>query len=513
MNRVKLICTLIILSTAVIALPVSVYADQPFTIERVSTDSAGGQASSAGYAGYYPVFSPNSSYSVFSSDATNLVAGDTNGVDDVFMKDLQTGSIIRISTDSTGVQGNGNSGYFNASSISTDNRYVVFESAATNLVAGDTNGRSDIFLKDIQTNITTRVSTSSTGTQAGNDSFNPSISANGRYVAFSSLATNLVAGDTNSVQDVFLKDLQTGVTTRVSTDSSGGQSNAISVTVSMSDDGELIVFESSATNLVAGDTNGRYDIFLKSVQTGVTTRVSTDSSGAQGNNDSIYASISANGRYVAFSSLATNLVAGDTNSAQDVFLKDLQTGVTTRVSTDSSGAEGGSNSLNSYAYRSISADGRFVTFISYSNTLVSGGTVANRQHVYIKDLQTNETILISRNVLGNQGDNDSGVYGITISPDGQNILFESNATNLVLGDTNSAADLFLTTNPLWDAPLLPQNPEEPVSNPADEDNTDELAETGSKPTISIVLGSLIMIISFVSIPKPIYRKNKKYKLY
>lgn len=397
MNRVKLICTLIILSTAVIALPVSVYADQPFTIERVSTDSAGGQASSAGYAGYYPVFSPNSSYSVFSSDATNLVAGDTNGVDDVFMKDLQTGSIIRISTDSTGVQGNGNSGYFNASSISTDNRYVVFESAATNLVAGDTNGRSDIFLKDIQTNITTRVSTSSTGTQAGNDSFNPSISANGRYVAFSSLATNLVAGDTNSVQDVFLKDLQTGVTTR--------------------------------------------------------------------------------------------------------------------VSTDSSGAEGGSNSLNSYAYRSISADGRFVTFISYSNTLVSGGTVANRQHVYIKDLQTNETILISRNVLGNQGDNDSGVYGITISPDGQNILFESNATNLVLGDTNSAADLFLTTNPLWDAPLLPQNPEEPVSNPADEDNTDELAETGSKPTISIVLGSLIMIISFVSIPKPIYRKNKKYKLY
>ncbi len=254
------------------------------------------------------------------------------------------GSTLRVSTDSAGTEANASSGgtpFTSASATSGDGRYVVFESDATNLVAGDNNGAADIFVKDTQTGVTTRVSTDSAGNEANSSSFHKTISADGRYVAFTSYATNLVPGDTNGVWDVFVKDMQTGTTTRVSTDSAGGEgtSGFASSVPSISADGRYVAFQSEAGNLVAGDTNSASDIFVKDTQTGVTTRVSTDSTGTQSDGASFVPNISADGRYVAFQSLATNLVAGDTNGVYDIFLKDTQTGVTTRVSTDSAGTQ------------------------------------------------------------------------------------------------------------------------------------------------------------------------------
>jgi Tol biopolymer transport system component len=208
------------------------------------------------------------------------VSGDTNGVDDIFVKDLQTGTTKLISVASDGTQGNS---YSDNPSISADGRYVAFDSLAHNLVSGDTNDRGDIFVKDLQTGTTKRISVASDGTQGNNYSGNASISADGHYVAFESEATNLVSGDTNRARDIFVKDLQTGTTKRISVASDGTQGNYSFYNASISADGRYVAFESGASNLVSGDTNGVYDIFVKDLQTGTTQRISVASDGSQGN--------------------------------------------------------------------------------------------------------------------------------------------------------------------------------------------------------------------------------------
>src|SRR5439155_932379 len=186
---------------------------------------------------------------------------------------------------------------------------------------------------------TTRVSVDSSGAEGNDESYGSSISADGQIVAFESMASNLVAGDTNSYADVFVHDRSTGLTERVSVDSSGAEGNSGSYDPSISADGQIVVFQSYASNLVAGDTNGVFDIFVHDRSTGLTERVSVDSSGAEGNGYSADSSISADGQIVAFESMAKNLVAGDTNATYDVFVHDRSTGRTERVSVDSSGAE------------------------------------------------------------------------------------------------------------------------------------------------------------------------------
>jgi Tol biopolymer transport system component len=200
---------------------------------------------------------------------------------------------------------------------------VAFASSATNLVSGDTNKHPDIFVRDLQTNQTTRVSVASDGTQANNFSFNPSISADGRYVAFTSWANNLVSGDTNGGRDIFVHDRQTGATTRVSVATGGGQAAADSQRPSISADGRYVAFESDASNLVSGDTNNHPDIFVHDRQTGVTMQVSVASDGTQTYAFSSDPSISADGRYVAFGSEADNLVSGDTNGRFDIFVREM----------------------------------------------------------------------------------------------------------------------------------------------------------------------------------------------
>lgn len=297
---------------------------------RVSVDSGGGQANSRSYV---HSMSSDGRLVAFSSLASNLVAADTNGAEDVFLHDRQTGITERISIATSGVQGNDAS---DEPSLSGDGKFIAFRSAATNLVVGDSNGVRDIFVRDIQAGATSRVSVSSSGSQLDDESDAPAMSSDGRFVSFMSIATNLTCG--NGVWNVHVRDLQTSITEIVSaaiipcSDSDSGRP-------SISADGRYIAFESHASDLVHGDSNGCYDVFVRDRQTAMTERISLDSSGAQANGASYEASISGDGRYIAFSSVATNLAPGDTNNASDVFLRDRQTGITRRVSVDTNSTQ------------------------------------------------------------------------------------------------------------------------------------------------------------------------------
>ncbi len=343
---------------------------------------------------------------------------------------------IRASVASNGTQGNGHS--FDPS-ISGDGRYVAFVSGATNLVTGDTNHVNDIFVHDRAYGWTTRVSMA-TGltTQANDYSSSPSISGDGRYVAFVSNATNLVAGDTNGYPDVFVHDRQTGGTTRVSVHSSGTQGDEKSWQPSISWDGQYVAFASYATNLETIDTNGKIDVFVHDRSTGNTTRVSVATGGIQGNGNSGNPSIfwdSFSGYSVAFESAATNLVTPDTNNAQDIFVYDQVSG-TTRISVNSNGTEGNGNSRNP----SISRNGRYVVFDSLASTLETGDT-NGFYDVFVHDLETGQTTKVSSGPGGLLGNGDSWIP--SISQDGRFVAFGSSADNLVAGDTNGVPDIFV----------------------------------------------------------------------
>src|SRR3989344_1183863 len=239
------------------------------------------------------------------------------------------------------------------------------------IVLFSTFGRAIMFSVAAPNGTTEMVSVASDGTQGNDVSFNSSISADGRYVVFGSYASNLVNGDTNNTDDVFIHDRQTGQTTRVSISSSGIQGNDFSTGASISADGRYVAFQSMASNLVSNDTNNAMDIFVHDRQTSETTRVSVASDGTEANGmSSNYATISSGGRFIGFSSEASNLVSGDTNGVWDVFIHDRQGGQTTRVSASSSGIQGN----NVSAGGAFSADARYVTFWSQANNLVSGDT-------------------------------------------------------------------------------------------------------------------------------------------
>jgi Tol biopolymer transport system component len=370
---------------------------------RVSVDSGGEQGDDGSYS---CCVSADGRFVAFVSDATDLVGGDTNGAADVFVHDRQSGRTDRVSVDSSGAQGNGRSGVVPA--ISADGRYVAFESFASNLVAGDSNGIWDVFVHDRQTGATERVSIHSNGAQGTGESVYPSISADGRYVSFSSWASNLVAGDSNGYPDVFVHDRQTGTTERVSVASSGIQGDEESHNPSISADGQYVSFESQASNLVSGDTNHAFDVFVHDRLSGTTERVSVETSGAEGNGNSYAPAISSDGRYVAFTSYASNLVVGDMNFAFDVFVHDRLSGMTELVSVDSSGVQGNGES----AYASISADGRYVALTSHATNLVVGDT-NDSYDVFVHDRQTHETERVSVDSDGSQGNYHSVAASIS----------------------------------------------------------------------------------------------------
>jgi len=441
--------TFLALSILVLALAGSSAAGSPASTTRVSVSSAGAQGDRDSFA---VGLSANARFVVVNSMATNLVPGDTNGRWDVFAFDRSTGTMQRVSVTSRGAEARPGSDPFGGSlagGISANGRYVVFRSDSPNLVGHDTNRTWDIFVHDRIRHVTTRVSLSGKGRQANGPSGDPAISANGRYVAFYSSATNLVSGDTNGFSDVFVRDLRAHRTIRVSVTSRGRQAGCNaggceSTEPALSASGRYVAFESSATNLVAGDTNRLADVFVHDLRTGRTQRVSVSSSGRQAggdrtNNGSNAPVISADGRRVVFHSYASNLVAGDTNRVPDIFVRDRKTRKTTRVSISSAGRQADQESLGSAA---ISADGRYVAFTSLATNLVAGD-LNEITDVFVRDLRAGTTSLASLGAAGNQGDDASAAGGVVFSADDRYLAFSSWASNLVAGDTNDVPDAFV----------------------------------------------------------------------
>lgn len=425
------------------ALAIPAAAASPPTTTRVSVSSAGAQADRDTYAA---AISADGRYVVLNSIARNLVPGDTNDASDVFVHNRVSGQTTRISVSTGGLQGNGSS---DSAAMSANGRYIVFASTASNLVDGDTNHASDVFLHDQASGVTTRLSVGRSGRQANGPSAMPAISADGRYVAFQSFASNLVRGDTNGLTDAFVRDLATGKTTRVSLTSRGRQARCNigyceSTEPVLSEHGRYVAFQSSATNLVRHDTNRLGDVFVRDRRTGKTTRMSVDSRGRQGggdrtNNGSNAPAISGNGRYVVFHSADSNLVRGDTNGVFDIFVHDRRTGRTTRVSVSSSGAQANQESLGAV---SISSDGRYIAFTSLASNLVAGD--ANEiTDVFLRDDAAGTTTLASLGQAGNQGDDASSATGVAFSANDRYLAFSSWAANLVVGDTNIVADAFV----------------------------------------------------------------------
>jgi hypothetical protein len=430
-----------------LALPAA--AASPRSTTRVSVSSAGVQGDRDTFASG---ISANGRYVLLSSQARNLVPHDTNDRWDVFVRDRSSNSTTRVSVASDGSQAQATGdpwGGSTAGGMSASGRYIVFQSDAKNLVPGDTNAAEDVFLHDRITGATTRVSVSSTGRQANGPSSFATISADGRYVAFSSQASDLVRGDTNGLSDVFVRDLKTGKTTRVSLNSRGRQARCHaayceSTEPALSAHGRFVAFESSATNLVPHDTNRLADVFVRDLRNGKTTRVSVDSHGRQGggdrtNNGSNAPAISANGRYVVFHSADSNLVPGDTNRVFDIFVHDRRTHRTTRVSVSTSGAQANQESLGAV---SISSDGRYVAFTSLASNLVANDD-NEITDVFLRDLRAGTTTLASLGQAGNQGDDASSATGVAFSANDRYLAFSSWAANLVAGDTNIVPDAFV----------------------------------------------------------------------
>jgi Tol biopolymer transport system component len=398
--------------------------------QRVSTATSGiqGDGESA-----HPNISADGRIVVWQSFASTLVANDTNGATDVFAHDRVTGETTRVSVDSSGAQANGGSYY---PAISDDGRYVAFQSDASNLVPGDANARMDIFVHDRISGVTERVSVSTAGAQGNDASGHASISADGRWVAYYSFASNLVAGDINGNSDVFLRDRLNGVTTLISVSTGGAQGNSYSTEPTISPDGRFITYSSLATTLTSNDFDSVEDIFIRDRMSGITSKVSVPAVGVVGDGNSSLSSLSADGRYVAFESESSVLVPGDTNGYSDIFVRDRELGVTTRVSIGPFGEEANGD----LHWPAISRDGRFVSFFGFASNLVVGD-VDGVWDVFLRDMQKSTTVLASVDSNGQQGNANSA--GGWFTDDARFFVFSSWAGNLVANDTNAKSDIFV----------------------------------------------------------------------
>ena len=372
---------------------------------------------------------------MFAGGASNLAPGDTNSAFDVLLKDRLLGSTELVSVSTSGTPGNGDSG-LSGMAMSADGRFVAFASFASNLVAGDTNNTMDVFLRDRQNGTTELVSADSSGVHGNLLSFEPSITPDGRFVVFTSQATNLVPGDNNGVFDVFVRDTLLGTTVRASVSAGGVEGNGASWDADLTPDGRFVVFQSLAANLTAGTFQSSTQIFLRDMQTGTVECISLAAPGVGGAASSSHASISADGRRVAFSSVAADLVAGDTNGVQDCFVRDRLLGTTEFVSA----ALGGGPGNAACGLPQISADGRFVAFDSDASDLVAADTNMNRD-VFVRDLTHATTERVTLDSSG--GETDGFARLGSISADGRFVSFSSSATTLVSGDTGSFLDTFL----------------------------------------------------------------------
>jgi Tol biopolymer transport system component len=380
---------------------------------RITVPATGGDPN--GFSSFWPKISPDGRYVVFESAASNLVPGDTNGVVDAFVRDTRTGTTSRVSlTNSSGQVNRASEG----PAISADGRYVVFQSLGTNVVSGDPNPNGNVFIRDRVAGTTQRVGPPS-GSSGG--AHYPAISADGRFVAFYTMGA-LVPADTNGYTDIYLWTRATGALERVSVSTSGGNSDGESYQPDLSDDGRYVAFHSTAMNLV---TRPGYpaSTYVRDRQAGVTTMVSVASDGTPGNDESGRARISGDGRYVVFGSAAHNLVP-DRPRFYDAYLHDRVTGKTELVYVSSTGEP----SVWGVGETDVSRDGRYVTFMMDSG-------------VWRRDRLTGVTIRADLSTTGVPANEDGGYPAI--SADGQRIVFLSRATNLVPGGSAGESEIYL----------------------------------------------------------------------
>ena len=409
-------------------------------LECVSV-SSGGTLADAG--SYYGSISADGRYVVFTSEATNLVPGDTNGEPDVFRHDRTTGITVLVSAGAGGVPADDESYTSYLPAVSADGRYVVFASDATNLVPNDTNGLEDMFVRDLALGTTIRVSVGPGGLEADGPSFESSISADGSRAVFTSGATNLVspASPENAYQ-VYVHDLSTGTTTMASVSSSGVPANGSSSYPAISGDGRVVAFLSNSNNLAVGVPPSivPYLVYSHDLQTGITT-LETSSPGLLGGlTGALYQSLSHDGSRIAFWSDAPDLVPGDTNGVGDAFVLDRPSGTIRRVSVSSTGAQ--SSAIVNFP--KISPDGRFVAFESDSGDLVPDDR-NGKLDGFVHDLETGATVRVSVDPAGRPGrpagPSANFMYGF--SADDRFVVLRSAYANLVPNDTNRVDDIFV----------------------------------------------------------------------
>jgi Tol biopolymer transport system component len=385
-----------------------------------------------------PVISADGTKVVFQSAASDLVPGDTNGQYDLFLKDLTTGAITVVNTTADGSIAQG---VFSRYTLSADGTRVAFASDADSLVPNDTNGTYDVFVKDMVTRQVTLVSQTAGGVSANGLSTSPALSADGTIVAFESRANDLVSGDTNGQSDVFVKDLSTGAVTLASQSADGAQTDGMSISPLLSADGSKLVFTSAATNLVPGDVNEEMDTFFKDLATGQVTLVSQGADGTQPNRLSFGMGLSADGSKVVFVTAADNLVPNELNDTDDVFVKDLATGTLTLVSQTAAGVQ--SNGWSGDA--DLSGDGTKVVFVSSATNLVPDDT-NGLVDVFMKDLTSGEITLVSLSPDGQTGSGANWGDAASTSFDGSRIAFSSAAPDLSPDDANGPLlDVFVAT--------------------------------------------------------------------
>jgi Tol biopolymer transport system component len=402
------------------------------TTERVSVGLHGVQADGVTN---HAVISADGRFVVFDSDARNLASGDPYGYSDVFVRDRRANITKRVSLRPDRATSA-------APVISADGRFVAFTSYDLRCKR---NCFGDLFLRDRKLGRTELVSVALGDARANGDSIGRAISADGRFVAFDSVAANLVPSDTNGTADVFVRDRETGRTELVSVGPDSAPAGGGGA--SLSADGRFVAFSSVATDLVAGDTNGVPDIFIRDRVKGTTERVSVSSNGEQadGYNGGYPPAISADGRFVTFDSGATNLVPGDTNASFDVFVRDRKLGRTERISTSSGGAQGDDSSFSP----ALSAGGRFVAFVSRASNLVPGDTNGGAcseppcVDLFVRDRKLGTIKRVSVSSKGEQANEQS--FNPSISAGGRLVAFVSDASNLVPNDTNGLRDAFVRT--------------------------------------------------------------------
>ena len=405
------------------------------------------------------VISADGRYILFTSSASNLLkAGlppESYPHSKLYLYDQKTGKTALVSVAWDGSPANYDTG---SGTISSEGRYIAFASNASNIVAGYPGGQLQVYLRDRRISKNYLVSGPLDGSLPSEDANYPSISASGRYIAFESFSTNLVKEDTDDDPDIYVRDMVKNKLYLVSVSSKGVKGNIDSYSPSISSDGRIVAFASVATNLVPNDTNNASDVFVHDMKTGKTERISVSSNGKQANDRSEQPVISGNGRYIGFISWASNLVPGDTNGVPDVFVRDLLTGKTERVSVSSSGKQQTLGTLydSGYSGISLSIDGRYISFVSQATNFANGISINTCHYpiglgvnepctnIYLRDRQTGRTSIVS--ISGSNKSGNAASSSPSISRDGQWIVFSSEASNLVGGDTNGQPDIFLYHN-------------------------------------------------------------------